>query len=40
MPFGGTPRLPGAGWDTTAPGVAIVEGLTMYLDEAVVAELS
>lgn len=33
------PALDGAGWDTAAPGVAIVEGLTMYLDEAVVAEL-
>lgn len=33
------PALDGAGWDTAAPAIAVVEGLTMYLDEAVVAEL-
>jgi methyltransferase (TIGR00027 family) len=33
------PALERTGWDTAAPGVAVVEGLTMYLDEAVVAEL-
>lgn len=33
------PALGDTGWDTDAPGMAVVEGLTMYLDEAVVAEL-
>lgn len=33
------PALAKAGWDAAAPGVAVVEGLTMYLDEAVVADL-
>lgn len=33
------PALERAGWDPTAPGVAVVEGLTMYLDQPVVADL-